>query len=608
VACGKCGTDRRVELMKLYGLMRTDGIFPNAVTLGQYTRAIAEGFSRRSEDTQSKVGMQISTSGPRLATPFNLDILDNNLQMLEGKSFHQWMFLLFNDNACLLSSHACLYPNIESGQKWRSQGNASQIQVTIEKHSSATDENNSKPPISPAKTFDSATSQKATKHKRSWHPVTCSSSFRICSNDLSNKSKQIHLVALWSRAALCDSCHYIPLDEEIQCGWDAIYSSVEKNPSIACPRCGSMFVPLLGFKYLEMTEALSLTGIEDNSLDCEDLNSSREAIANELPPQLDSSIRDGQTCGVSLDQQANTGFVSYFSPYRLRLMLEQLVEEYGEEVLHRDRLLALDPQIFYNLWWYCARFSLPLPLAISETNESLTHPSENVSGDCCAFASWDKSVAIHGCQSAARAIAAAETLHRSPDRALYEKLYDNPNTNTPILSFFNFQNYAQSDWDDPDLSEVLVTLVKACETRDLLPVVECVFERNSARNQKQNAIRSHEASALNSSFESLGYSSFSVGESHEVTPGRSIELDCYRTVLYLARYQCITAFHAFFPTMTKACKGYHFWCCQGTPWSIFDRAFKEAAQEYLERNKVIVPISDVGDVAIGFRCIFGHII
>lgn len=84
VACGKCGTDRRVELMKLYGLMRSDGIFPNAVTLGQYTRAIAEGFSRRSEDIQSKIGMQISTNGVRVPPLYNLDVLDSNLQMLEG--------------------------------------------------------------------------------------------------------------------------------------------------------------------------------------------------------------------------------------------------------------------------------------------------------------------------------------------------------------------------------------------------------------------------------------------------------------------------------------------------------------------------------------------
>jgi hypothetical protein len=85
VACGKCGTDRRVELMKLFGLMRTDGIFPNAVTLGQYTRAIAEGYSKRAEDAQGKVGMQISVNGTQTPAPFNLDILDNNLQILEGR-------------------------------------------------------------------------------------------------------------------------------------------------------------------------------------------------------------------------------------------------------------------------------------------------------------------------------------------------------------------------------------------------------------------------------------------------------------------------------------------------------------------------------------------
>lgn len=89
VACGKCGTDRRVELMKLYGLMRTDSIFPNAVTLGQYTRAIAEGYSRRSEDTQGKVGMQISMNAAGSRAPMNLDALDSNLQVLEGKLLYR---------------------------------------------------------------------------------------------------------------------------------------------------------------------------------------------------------------------------------------------------------------------------------------------------------------------------------------------------------------------------------------------------------------------------------------------------------------------------------------------------------------------------------------
>ena len=108
-------------------------------------------------------------------------------------------------------------------------------------------------------------------------------------------------------------------------------------------------------------------------------------------------------------------------------------------------------------------------------------------------------------------------------------------------------------------------------------------------------------------------------------------LDCYRTLLYLARYQCTTAFHAFFPTTSRACKGYHFWCAQGTPRPIFDRAFREAADDYRNHrgsndnnggkdddnddgeendgNKVThPPIHGVSEIAIGFRCTFGHMI
>lgn len=464
-------------------------------------------------------------------------------------------------------------------------------------NSSLTDEKSGKPIISPAKTFDTATTaqttaQRQSKHKRMWLPITCSSSFHAANN--TSDEKPVGLIALWSRAVSCDSCQYIPLDEELQSGWDVAHSAGEIDPSIACPRCGSSIVPLIGFKYVDMADALASTG-EGQSCLHDDLNSSRDSTATDLPPQLESRIRDCQAPSF-VDEHAGEGYVSYFSPYKLRLMLEQLIEEHGEEVLRRDRLLAVDPRIFYNFWWYCARFSLPLPLAITTEGPS----AGSISGNCCAFASWDKSVALHGCQSAARAIAAAQSLHNRPDKSIREKLFDNPATDVPILSFFNFQNYAQTDWDHPDLSEILVALVKACETRDLLHVVECVIERNL----KRDAMEKNSFSILNSSYESAGSAPFSVGES---TIGQqTTELDCYRTVLYLARYQCMTAFHAFFPTSAKACKGYHFWC-PSTPWSIFDRAFREAAHEYAKKNKLVVPISDVSDVAIGFRSVFGQV-
>jgi hypothetical protein len=152
---------------------------------------------------------------------------------------------------------------------------------------------------------------------------------------------------------------------------------------------------------------------------------------------------------------------------------------------------------------------------------------------------------------------------------------------------------------------VLVALVKACETRDLLPVVECVFERNQLRKQINSSI-----SLNNVSFESAGSASFYSGTSTEAsTRPTSKELDCYRTICYLARYQCTTAFHAFFPTSTRPCKGYHFWCAQGTaPLPIFDRAFREAADTFGKRQKMLVPIPEISGVALGFRSVFGHII
>ena len=63
-------------------------------------------------------------------------------------------------------------------------------------------------------------------------------------------------------------------------------------------------------------------------------------------------------------------------------------------------------------------------------------------------------------------------------------------------------------------------------------------------------------------------------------------------------------------------------CAQGTPRPIFDRAFREAADDYNHNrgdvnngdtdgndNKAIGPaIHGVSEVGVGFRCIFGHMI
>ncbi|KAL7544101.1 hypothetical protein ACHAXR_013579, partial [Thalassiosira sp. AJA248-18] len=582
VACGRCGTDRRIELMKLYGLMRSDGIFPNAVTLGQYTRAIAEGYSNVNVDGGTKVGMQLvlPSDGPIKRECFDLEVLANN-SILE-----------------------------ESGLKWRSRGKDNPV-VTVQPASrvdgaGSKDDQNQPPTISPSKTFDTVTTQRSVKTKRSWQPVSCSSSFRPESNvEDGPETDNIRLFALWSRATTCKACSYAPLDEEIQGGWDVIHNKLETESTVVCPRCSGMILPLIGYEEMTVAELLEpensngASAPRGSDLDVSGVTQDADLI--DVPPQLEPSIMN-RRASLSTKEQGQSGFVTYFSPQKLRMMLEELLLEYGEEALDRDRLRMINPEVLFNLWWYSARFSLPLPLAITsllnegnadDTSDSGKDdvPSATEAFDCCAFASWDKTVALHGCRSAAKAISAAQTLSSTStsDRFLREKLFDNPNTDIPLLSFFNLQSYAQGDWDHPDFSEILVALVKACETRDLLPVVECVFQRNQARQEMAQGASN---SINDASFESAGTMNFSFGASTEASfSPSSIELDCYRTILYLARYQCTTAFHAFFPTTIRACKGYHFWCAQGTsPLPIFDRAFREAAESYGKEKKMLVPI------------------
>ena len=76
-----------------------------------------------------------------------------------------------------------------------------------------------------------------------------------------------------------------------------------------------------------------------------------------LPPQMGPSI-----------EETDAAYVTYISPASLRSALEQHVDEHGESILERETLKAMDPELFYNLWWYCARFSLPLPLPISRSD------------------------------------------------------------------------------------------------------------------------------------------------------------------------------------------------------------------------------------------------
>jgi len=155
-------------------------------------------------------------------------------------------------------------------------------------------------------------------------------------------------------------------------------------------------------------------------------------------------------------------------------------------------------------------------------------------------------------------------------------------------------------------------------TRLRNPAVEAVLECNRRRREKYGPA---DADAR-SEFDSAAFDDQPIDAPANVT----VELDVYRTILYLAKYQCTTAFHAFFPSTVKPCKGYHFWCAIGTPIPMFDRLVRDAIERINNGSNsssrqangndrpnsapsVLAPtIHGVSEVAVGFRCVFGHLI
>lgn len=552
IALGRSRTDRRVELVKLFGLLRSDGIFPSAVTLGQYTKALAEGYSKRSSGgTQTDdLGVEVTESGNRIENDGSGRASRRSAELgLSLRSLDTTLFMLESQ-----------------GRRWRQKQTAEQPYETEKPNE------------------DEPRKKRATA--KSWLPVVFSSSFVPQLNENTwEETRSTRLFALWSRTRSCRSCSYIPLEEEVQAGWDFIGGDHEVPGSIPCPRCNAFILPMLGYRELSVDEACK----QNTSTAFVSANHSppvREDV--ELPPQIAITLDDFSDFEVE--------FVTYLNPEALRIALEHYVEEYGEDILERGKLQELDREVFFNLWWYCARFSLPLPLSVDSKDNH-----------ACAFAAWDRSSAERGCHSAAKVI----TKHFRPQDYPYEgQLLSSEDVGTPesfsddpLLSRFNLQGFYSTVWDHPDLSKLLVGLVGACDKRDFRPVVEEAIECNRRRRQQCSESPLNDTSSDVQCASSFAQSSDGGWSSHS-------DIDIYRTLLYLAKYQCTTAFHTFFPATAKPCKGYHFWCANGTPIPTFDRLLRDAVRR-IKANKDQYSgfsVHEVSDVALGFRSTFGHFI
>ncbi len=406
------------------------------------------------------------------------------------------------------------------------------------------------------------------------------------------------------------------MEEEVQAGWDTLGGENDVPGAINCPRCGALVIPALGYRTLSIDAAVDIASKESSSL--ANVQTSKSDIGDtvadfaSLPPQMRTTI----------ESRLEASFVTYTSPATLRSSLERHIEEHGEEILERGRLREIDPEAFYNLWWYSARFSLPLPLPVS-ANEDNKH--------YCAMVAWEYQIALRGCVSAAMVMTSLFENDSFMNKAPGVVGADDPNATAsagdtttlldaygdfPLLSRLNLQGYYATVWDHEDLSKILVALVEACDKRDFKPVVEsllCVNKRRRENYNLQGVVSTSSSASQGNSGSDVGSISMALiptrsdgNDSTIIWSMQNVEFDCYRTALYLAKYQCTSAFHAFFPATLKPCKGYHFWC-PIAPVPIFDRLLHEAIKRVRAKSIGYSPFHDISDVALGFRSVFGKL-
>jgi hypothetical protein len=104
---------------------------------------------------------------------------------------------------------------------------------------------------------------------------------------------------------------------------------------------------MLAYKEFSIEEALTNS---DGTSKAKPSDNRVSDFADKLPPQIGPDVK-----------HTDAAYVTYISPASMRLSLERHIEDHGEEVLEREKLQALDPELFYNLWWYSARKFSTLP-------------------------------------------------------------------------------------------------------------------------------------------------------------------------------------------------------------------------------------------------------
>jgi len=270
-------SDRRQDVVMLFGLLRSDGIFPSAVTtLGQYTRAIEEGYSKQSTVHANTIGDFTGYPGSSLNVDNSEEKLLLNLQVPNTLDF-------LDDGLVELD---------EGGSRWRQGRDARWREVANVKCDTDTHDQPTQPRVQNTKRrTDKEWIQLSgfSSFSPHWKPPNLLTRHSICVVTF------VLFVLCHDTAAACGKCNHVLLDEDTQAGWDDDSSDGidESLNEVKCPCCTTLVKSHIGF--VEMPPHTSNVAISRMGTK---VNSTNEHLPAQAQNKLsfDQSEANDETC------------------------------------------------------------------------------------------------------------------------------------------------------------------------------------------------------------------------------------------------------------------------------------------------------------------------
>ena len=441
VACGRCGhASTRKIAIAIFGIMRRSGLTINALTYGQYTKALAEkdateftataATTAAGGDAVAVVGGSASEASSALSNG-RVEIDDSPWLEERGRAWYM---------------ATCEPSSPETLKSWTVADGFKNLLARTTK--AATD--SKKPGDRPALQDGHAWTGELRDPKLSAHNTTVSS--------ITLDSAGV--IGMWV-VCLCVNCEYMPLDEEIMTLRQdlLLVQAVDDhaNHLLLCPKCETPLMPRLYYDIKTFQDGVAACGARASSPSKQSHqhqhdpatpvlppNSSTSSVfpaAEKLPqtqaaapipaqgsgegsavvagttdpaaevakaleavvltvseaaasahsasvsfsiptPGLDASLStsvDSKSAGLHLRGEVSglglgtTGgdHVDYMSPFTLRMRLEKLLLEHGEECLTRDWAREHQPELYWNLAWFTTRLSIPFPFLLDSLDPVL---------------------------------------------------------------------------------------------------------------------------------------------------------------------------------------------------------------------------------------------